>query len=71
MLACSLFHRILSVWEASNRGTNALPILSQAMAGETECCDLEQLSILLNLSNLTYGAHWMTCGVQLTYDLPF
>jgi hypothetical protein len=43
MLACSLFHRILSVREASNPGTNALPILSQAMAGETECCDLEQL----------------------------
>jgi hypothetical protein len=26
---------------------------------------------LLNLSNLTYGAHRMTCGTRLTSDLPF
>jgi hypothetical protein len=44
MVACSLFHQILSVQKAGNRGSNALPILSQALAGETKCCDLEQLT---------------------------
>jgi hypothetical protein len=43
MLACSLFIQILSVQKISNRGTNALPILNQALTSETECCDHEQL----------------------------
>jgi hypothetical protein len=43
MLACSLFIQILSVQIVSNRGTNALTILTQALTGETECCDHEQL----------------------------
>jgi hypothetical protein len=43
MLACSLLLQILSDQKASNRDTNALPILCPALAGKTECCDLEQL----------------------------
>jgi hypothetical protein len=43
MLACSLFTQIRSVQIVSNRGTNALPILNQALTSETEFFDLEQL----------------------------
>jgi hypothetical protein len=38
-----LFIQILSVQKVINRDTNALPILNQALTGETECCDLEHL----------------------------
>jgi hypothetical protein len=43
MLADSLLLQIISDQKASNRDTNALPILRPALAGKTESCDLEQL----------------------------